>query len=72
MSGPTGGKAAELGISNRDLGLMVNVLVDGAKASDYRYEGREIDLMVKADEVDIAQRTHLVEQLPLAAPRASW
>jgi HAE1 family hydrophobic/amphiphilic exporter-1 len=61
-------KAAELGIANRDLGLMVNVLVDGAKASDYRYEGREIDLIVKADEVDIGQRTHLVEQLPLAAP----
>ncbi|MGB3565026.1 MAG: efflux RND transporter permease subunit, partial [Thermoanaerobaculia bacterium] len=61
-------RAAELGITNRDLGLMVNVLVDGAKASDYRHEGREIDLMVKADKVDIAQRTHLVEQLPLAAP----
>jgi HAE1 family hydrophobic/amphiphilic exporter-1 len=58
-------RAAELGISNRDLGLMVNVLVDGAKASDYQYEGHEIDLKVIA-EGDIGHRTHLVEQLPLA------
>ena len=60
-------RAAELGISNRDLGLMVNVLVDGAKASDYQHEGHEIDLKVIA-ESDILQRTHLLEQLPLAAP----
>ena len=58
-------RAAELGISNRDLGLMVNVLVDGAKASDYHHEGHEIDLKVIA-EGDIMHRTHLVEQLPLA------
>ncbi len=58
-------RAAELGISNRDLGLMVNVLVDGAKASDYQYQGHEIDLKVIAGG-DIARRTHLVGQLPLA------
>jgi HAE1 family hydrophobic/amphiphilic exporter-1 len=58
-------RAAELGISNRDLGLMVNVLVDGAKASDYQHEGNEIDLKVIA-EGDIMHRTHLIGQLPLA------
>jgi HAE1 family hydrophobic/amphiphilic exporter-1 len=58
-------RAAELGISNQDLGLMVNVLVDGAKASDYQHEGHEIDLKVIA-EGDIMHRTHLIEQLPLA------
>ena len=58
-------RAAELGISNRDLGLMVDVLVDGAKASDYQHEGNEIDLKVIA-EGDIMHRTHLIEQLPLA------
>jgi HAE1 family hydrophobic/amphiphilic exporter-1 len=60
-------RAAELGISNRDLGTMVNVLVDGAKASEYRHEGREIDLRVIA-EGNGQQRTHLLEQLPIAAP----
>ncbi len=59
-------RAAELGISSRDLGLMVNVLVDGAKASDYQHEGQEIDLKVVAE--GYTYRTHLVDQLPLAAP----
>jgi len=60
-------RAAELGITNRDLGFAVRALVDGAKASDYQYEGREIDLMVKAEE-GFAHRTHLLEQMPIAAP----
>jgi HAE1 family hydrophobic/amphiphilic exporter-1 len=60
-------RAAELGITNRDLGFAVRALVDGAKASDYQFEGREIDLMVKAEE-GFAHRTHLLEQMPIAAP----
>ncbi len=60
-------RAAELGLSNRDLGTMVNVLVDGAKASDYQLEGQEIDLkVVAADGYD--HRTHLIEQIPIATP----
>jgi HAE1 family hydrophobic/amphiphilic exporter-1 len=61
-------RAAELGISNRDLGLMVSVLVDGAKASDYQFEGREIDLMVMADSGDEQLHTQGVGQMPLASP----
>ena len=61
-------RAAELGISNRDLGAMVSVLVDGAKASDYQFEGQEIDLKVLAAHGDGPLHTHLVEQLPLASP----
>jgi HAE1 family hydrophobic/amphiphilic exporter-1 len=60
-------RAAELGLSNRELGYAVNALVDGAKASDYQHEGKEIDLVVKADE-QVAHRTHLLEQLPIATP----
>ena len=60
-------RAAELGISNRDLGTTVNVLVDGAKASEYQLEGREIDLLVKAIE-PFDYRTHLLDQLQIAAP----
>ena len=60
-------RAAELGMSNRDLGTMVNVLVDGAKASEYRHEGREIDLRVSG-EGDALHRTHLLGQLPIATP----
>jgi len=61
-------RAAELHVSNRDLGFTVNAIVDGAKVSDYQHEGREIDLVVRA-EVDLEQRTHLIEQIPIATPQ---
>ncbi len=60
-------RAAELGLSNRDLGFAVSALVDGAKASDFQHEGKEIDLRLKAN-VDVDQRTHLIDQLPIATP----
>ena len=58
-------RAADAGISNRDLGFAVSVLVDGAKASDFRFEGKEIDLRLMAEE-SFAHRTHLLEQMPIA------
>jgi HAE1 family hydrophobic/amphiphilic exporter-1 len=61
-------RASELGLSNRELGFAVSALVDGAKASDYVHEGREIDLRVMGREGDL-RRTHLLEQLPIATPR---
>jgi HAE1 family hydrophobic/amphiphilic exporter-1 len=60
-------RAAELGISNRDLGFAVSALVDGVKASDFRFEGKEIDLKLIAAG-DLAHRTHLLEQMPIATP----
>ncbi len=60
-------RAAELGISGRDLGLAVSALVDGVKASEYRFEGREIDLRVMAAP-GFAHRTHLLAQMPIATP----
>lgn len=60
-------RAAEVGVTNRDLGFTVSALIDGAKASDYLYEGREIDLKVKVPR-EYTHRTHLVEQLPVATP----
>ncbi len=60
-------RAAELGVSNRELGFAVSALIDGAKASEYRYEGREVDLTVMA-EPGPSHRTHLIEQMPIATP----
>jgi HAE1 family hydrophobic/amphiphilic exporter-1 len=60
-------RAAELGISNRELGFVVSALVDGARASDFKQDGREIDLKVMAKE-SYAHRTHLLEQMPIATP----
>ena len=60
-------RAAELGVSNRDLGFSVDALVDGAKVSDFQYEGKEIDIRLKAEE-GVAYNTHTLEQLPVATP----
>ncbi len=61
-------RAAEAGVSNRELGFAVSALVDGVKASDYTYEGREIDLMVRGPQ-SYQHRTHLLDQLPIATSR---
>ena len=57
-------------MSNRELGFAVNALVDGAKASDYQLDGREIDLKVMSDVDDSAvHRTHrLGTDLPISTP----
>jgi len=60
-------RAAEAGLTNRELGYAVSVLVDGAKASEYKLAGQEIDIQLMADE-SYAQRTHLLEQMPVATP----
>jgi HAE1 family hydrophobic/amphiphilic exporter-1 len=60
-------RAAEVGLSNRELGYAVSALVDGAKASDYQFQGKEIDLRLKVAD-SFAHRTHLLEQMPIATP----
>ena len=60
-------RAAEMGVSGGDLGLAVNALVDGVKATEYQHEGREIDLKVLAEGGE-SQRTHLLDELPIATP----
>ncbi|PJB40220.1 MAG: hypothetical protein CO106_09040, partial [Deltaproteobacteria bacterium CG_4_9_14_3_um_filter_44_9] len=44
---PNRDRLTRLGMTTSDLGLTVDALVDGAKASDYRLYGEEIDLIVK-------------------------
>jgi hydrophobic/amphiphilic exporter-1 (mainly G- bacteria), HAE1 family len=61
-------RSAEAGLSHRELAATVSTLVDGAKASDYRLEGQEIDLRVIGDR-GLGHRTHLIEQLPIATSR---
>jgi len=60
-------RAADLNISNRELGFSVNALVDGAKVSDYRWQGKEIDLMLRGED-SYAGRTHDIEMIPVATP----
>ena len=60
-------RAADLGVSNRELGFTVNALVDGIKVSDYQHGGKEIDLMLRGRD-DYADRTHEIENIPIATP----
>ena len=60
-------RSAELGVSARDLGLAVNALVDGAKVSDYQWQGKRIDLKLIVER-DRRHRTHDLAQLPVAVP----
>ena len=60
-------RAAELGLSNRDLGFTVSALIDGVKASDFQYQGKQIDLKIISED-SLERQTHSLDQLPIATP----
>ena len=55
-------RASDAGITNEELGFMVNALVDGAQVSDYLIEGDEIDLVLRGED-SFSNRTHEIENL---------
>ncbi len=57
-------RAADVQMTNREVGFTVNALVDGAKASDYQFEGDEIDLTVRGED-QYANRTQDLESIPI-------
>jgi hydrophobic/amphiphilic exporter-1 (mainly G- bacteria), HAE1 family len=60
-------RAADLNLSNRELGAAVSALIDGTKVSDYQYQNRKIDLTL-IGEPEYGLRTHRIEDLPIATP----
>ncbi|MDR4496197.1 MAG: efflux RND transporter permease subunit [Nitrospirales bacterium] len=57
-------RAADVQMTNQELGFTIDALVDGAKASDYQFEGDEIDLTVRG--VDrFADRTNALNTIPI-------
>ncbi len=64
---PNRDRLTRLGITTTDLGMTVDALVDGAKASTYRLLGDEIDLVVKNTEGKL-NRTQDLEAFPIIAP----
>jgi len=60
-------QAAEMGISNADLGYTANALVDGAYAGDYFLGGDKIDLTI-IGRTQHADSTQDIEALPIATP----
>ena len=57
-------RAADVQMTNREVGFAVNALVDGAKASDYQFEGDEIDLTVRGED-RYANRTQDLPSIPV-------
>jgi len=55
-------RAADVGITNEELGFNVNALVDGVQVSDYQIEGDEIDLVIRGED-RYSSRTHEIENL---------
>jgi hydrophobic/amphiphilic exporter-1 (mainly G- bacteria), HAE1 family len=60
-------RLTRLGMTTGDLGLTVDALVDGTKASTYRLFDQEIDLVVKSREGRV-KRTQDLEKLPVLSP----
>jgi HAE1 family hydrophobic/amphiphilic exporter-1 len=59
--------AANMGVTNVDLGYAVDALVDGAYATDYFIGGDKIDLTIIGEQ-RFARRTQDIEQLPIVTP----
>lgn len=57
-------RAADVQMTNQELGFTIDALVDGAKASDYQFEGDEIDLTVRGQD-RFADRTHALNTIPI-------
>lgn len=60
-------RAADVQMTNQELGFTVDALVDGAKASDYQFEGDEIDLTIRGMD-HYADRTQALGNLPIFTP----
>jgi HAE1 family hydrophobic/amphiphilic exporter-1 len=58
-------RAADVNLNATDIGQAVNALVDGAIVSEYFYNGREIDLVIKG-KANWARHTQDIAMLPLA------
>ncbi len=60
-------RAADVQMTNQELGFTIDALVDGAKASDYQFEGDEIDLTIRGID-QYADRTQDLGNLPIFTP----
>jgi HAE1 family hydrophobic/amphiphilic exporter-1 len=60
-------QAADMRLDARQLGYMVDCLVDGGYATDYFLDGDRIDLVIKGDD-RFVQRTQDLQSLPVVTP----
>lgn len=60
-------RAADAGFTATEIGRAVNALVDGAIVTDYWYQGRQLDLIIKG-RPDWTRHTQDIAHLPMATP----
>ncbi|MFT5241038.1 MAG: HAE1 family hydrophobic/amphiphilic exporter-1 [Candidatus Promineifilaceae bacterium] len=60
-------RLAKRGLSTADLGMTVDILLDGRKIDDYKHAGEEIDLVLSGLQ-NVAVRSQDFEQLPIVTP----
>ena len=60
-------RAAQLRLTNQELGFTVNALVDGAKVSDYKHDGEEIDLVLRGMS-EGSLKIQDLKQIPIYTP----
>jgi HAE1 family hydrophobic/amphiphilic exporter-1 len=60
-------RAAEMGLTASDIGFALNALVDGVKVSEYQYQGRSIDLVLRGAD-PYAARSQDIQALNIATP----
>jgi len=58
-------RAADVGMSATEIGRAVDAMVDGAIVSEYFYQGRELDLLIKGRD-DWSRHTQDIALLPMA------
>jgi len=64
---PNRDRLTRVGMTTSDLGLIVDTIVDEAKASEYRLYGDQIDLVVKTKEGKL-ERTQDLSKFPVVTP----
>ena len=62
-------RASKVGLSASDIGITLDVLLDGAKVDEYLFEGEEIDLVLKGED-DMPKRTQDFDQIMIHTPKA--
>jgi HAE1 family hydrophobic/amphiphilic exporter-1 len=61
-------RARDLGMDAGELGQTVDAVIDGAKASEFKIDGREVDLVVIGREQDWDWKTQSLDEIPISTP----
>lgn len=56
---------ADFGISTTELGVMMDILLDGRKISEYQYKGKSIDIMLEGEE-SVSRNAEKIAQIPFS------